>query len=367
MRMDSFAAVIRKPRQSASRIEAGCARRQGITAPHGAFFATSQSAETSSSAKLAYAFLMRCFLGFDGGGTKTECLLMDESGKILARSRSGPSNPFRIGVAAAAQALQQAADHALREAGALPADVQAVCAGLAGTARPENSQKMRAALLTAFPQAAVRVLTDLELALATMVPGPAIVLVAGTGSAVIGRDASGNIARVGGYGPAGSDEGSAYDVGRAAIAVSAREREARGEETALGRQILRQLGCANWEDVFERARANADAVFPRVFPVVAAAADAGDTMAQGLLFEAARKLSLLVSTLVQKLGLEASPFALGKTGGMIGRSSFFDATLDRQLLLSAPSANLTQLPLPPAEAAAHLALDLARTAPGTDL
>src|SRR4029077_14384856 len=41
------------------------------------------------SSVLAYAFSMRYVLGFDGGGTKTDCVLMDETGAILTRSRSG--------------------------------------------------------------------------------------------------------------------------------------------------------------------------------------------------------------------------------------------------------------------------------------
>src|SRR5579883_943259 len=47
--------------------------------------------------RLAYASVMRYVLGFDGGGTKTECVLMSEDGRIVAQSRGGPSNPNRVG------------------------------------------------------------------------------------------------------------------------------------------------------------------------------------------------------------------------------------------------------------------------------
>src|SRR5713101_399781 len=86
---------------------------------------------------------MRCVLGFDGGGTKTDCVLMDESGRILARSRSGPSNPFRVGIEASSRALQDAAQHALSEARAERSSIAALCAGLAGTSRPELAGPMR--------------------------------------------------------------------------------------------------------------------------------------------------------------------------------------------------------------------------------
>lgn len=35
---------------------------------------------------MRYSYAMRCVLGFDGGGTKMDCVLMDETGAILARS-----------------------------------------------------------------------------------------------------------------------------------------------------------------------------------------------------------------------------------------------------------------------------------------
>src|SRR6266404_2498179 len=64
-----------------------------------------------------YAFCVQYVLGFDGGGTKTECVLMDSGGGIVARSFSGPSNPTRVGVEAATNEIKKAAEIALLEAG----------------------------------------------------------------------------------------------------------------------------------------------------------------------------------------------------------------------------------------------------------
>ena len=50
------------------------------------------------------------FLGFDGGGTKTECVLAAADGRILARATSGPSNPLRIGYTRAWFSLSEALD-----------------------------------------------------------------------------------------------------------------------------------------------------------------------------------------------------------------------------------------------------------------
>src|SRR5262245_42101772 len=141
---------------------------------------------------------MKCVLGFDGGGTKTECVAMDLSGKVTARGRGPASNPTRIGFDAAAAGVKQAADRTLAEI-KQPVQIIAICAGLAGTAQPENHDRMQALLQQKFPSIPLDVCTDLDLALAAMPAGPAIVLVAGTGSAAVGRDASGRQSRRGGY------------------------------------------------------------------------------------------------------------------------------------------------------------------------
>ena len=132
---------------------------------------------------------MRYILGFDGGGTKTECVLMNSDHQILARTYAGPSNPSRIGVEAAARAIEQAARFALKEAGLERSAIVAIGAGLAGTAKPDMKQRMTLALQDSFLSATITVLTDLEAALAAAGEGPSIVLVAGTGSAAIGCNA----------------------------------------------------------------------------------------------------------------------------------------------------------------------------------
>src|SRR5579863_2017574 len=214
---------------------------------------------------------MRCILGFDGGGTKTECVAMDFSGNILARGRGPASNPTRIGFEPAAAGVKQAADNTLAT---LPqsCEIAYLCAGLAGTAKPENRERMLRLLEQKFPGVPIDLRTDLDLPLFTMPNGPAIVLVVGTGSAAIGRDAAGEQLREGGYGPSGSDQGSAFDIGRSAV-IAVRQQQDSDAASELSRQILRHLGCPNWHDAAARVATTPDDVYPRVFPVIAASAD----------------------------------------------------------------------------------------------
>ena len=307
---------------------------------------------------VAYSLNMRYVLGFDGGGSKTECVLMNATRMILARTHSGPSNPARVGAAAALAALKQSASAAFAEAAVKATELAAVCAGLAGTGDPGLSQQMVSGLTEWFPQAAMRVCTDLDAALAATGEPPAIVLIAGTGSAAMGSDAAGQTARAGGHGPLLGDQGSAYDVGRRAVLACVRNSERSGRDSSLGKQVLRQLGCANWLEVQQRAARTADDVFPRLFPVVTAACDSNDDIACALLKNAASDLAALVETVTLRLSLGATEFFLAKLGGMLGRSAFFDERLDAALRKAAPTARIGLLPMSPAEGAAHLALGL---------
>src|SRR6202790_4893483 len=169
---------------------------------------------------------MQNLIGFDGGGTKTECVVLDARGKIIGEGRGGPSNPLRCGFDAAFRSLSQAATEALKTAGLRTNSFSGVCAGLAGAGRRNVVRRVLVYLAEEFPHAVVQVTTDYEIALeAAAAQGPGVVLIAGTGSAAYGRNAEGETARAGGYGPWVGDEGSAFEIGRLAVAAVARTRD----------------------------------------------------------------------------------------------------------------------------------------------
>ncbi|HEV1996357.1 MAG TPA: BadF/BadG/BcrA/BcrD ATPase family protein [Candidatus Acidoferrum sp.] len=319
------------------------------------FFVTPLRRIDWGSPFFTYALSMDYVLGFDGGGTKTECVLMDPAGKILTRCFSGPSNPSRVGVESATEEIEKAADLCLHEAQVARNAVAAIGAGLAGTGKPEMRERMRASLVGAFSGAAVSIFTDLEIALAAAGEGPVIVLVAGTGSAAIGRNAQGQIWRTGGHGPRLGDDGSAFDIGSRAVARAMKERDQRGTDSILGMKILAQLGCASWTDLQERAALQPDKVFPSVFPIVAAAADAGDPAAREILLQAAGELSSLVNAVAEHSGYGRENIMIVKTGGTVGRCAFFDMQLDAALKRVLPQAQIGGLRMSPAEAAARAA------------
>lgn len=311
---------------------------------------------------------MDVFLGFDAGGTKTTCVVLDAAGHFLAEATGGPANPLRIGLAKASFALEDTALRALGEARQETESVRAICAGVAGAGRPRIARRLVSYLSHAFPQAAVRVITDIEIALeAALAQREAnnraneagVVIVAGTGSAACGRNSAGKTARAGGWGPWVGDPGSAYDIGRRAVEAALRARDHLGAPTTLGEKILRieepDAKTQDWDTILERIAKRPDAVFPKLFPVVVEAAAAGGAVAQQILTGAAKSLASLAKAVIDSLGLNDQPFTIAKSGGVFGHSAHLDAALDQELAHIAPSAHLDSLRISPARAAAELA------------
>lgn len=299
------------------------------------------------------------FLGFDGGGSKTDCILANADGRIAARASAGPSNPLRTGYARAWFALSDAGDRVLAKAKIHAGNVRAVCAGLGGAGRPGVVRRVTTFLQGSYPNATIRVTTDLEIALeAAFGSGEGVILLAGTGSAAFGRDAAGKTVRAGGRGPWVSDEGSAFDIGRRAVRAVTLAEEHRGPATELSKRIFALHQCSGWDSLAEQIAKNPDDVFPRTFPLVAELADKGDAVCREIMTSAAGALVKLAAVVVSELGWSESVFALAKVGGVYGRSKFYDAAIDAELKQRLPRAQAVSFEISPAEAAVRMAMRL---------
>ena len=305
---------------------------------------------------------MNLYLGFDGGGTKTECIALDADGRIVGHGNSGPSNPLRVGYNAACAALQLAAGGAIASAKYAASDVRGICAGLAGAGRRNVSEEMRLRLSRIWPGAPVEIITDAEAALETAVGGaPGIVLIAGTGSIACGRNAKSEIVRAGGYGPWIGDAGSAYDIGRRATLAVARARDLAAPATLLTEMILSALDCRDWDDVVEKLAAGPGSVFPKLVPVVMQATEDGDAAARDILTRAALDLANIALAVVGRLNMKNADFRVARVGGVFGRSYVLDSRVDDLIVRVAPGARVGLLEHPPALGAARVAMRQAQT------
>lgn len=304
------------------------------------------------------------FLGFDGGGTKTACVLADGNGQILGRATAGPSNPLRAGYSQAWFSLSDAADILLARQKITSNDIRGVCAGVGGAGRASVVHRLTAFLQGSFPRAEIEVTTDLEIAFeAAFESGPGIILIAGTGSGALGRDSSGRRERVGGKGPWFSDEGSAFDIGRRAVQAVLLADEDRGPETALSGRLFKHLQTSDWNGVLDQVSKSPDAVFPQVFPLVAELGESGDNVSREILSTAAAALAGLVQSVAEKLGWLAArtsaaatvtEIPVARVGGMHGHSKFLDDAINAEMTRAVVGWKHVELSMTPAEAAARM-------------
>ena len=299
------------------------------------------------------------FLGFDGGGTKTEAVLLDAAGTELARALSGPSNPLRVGFDAAFESLTFASRETLRIAGAAPENVRAVCAGLAGAGRPAVIKLVEPFLQKMFPQALVHVTADFTVALeAAAGDGPGVVLIAGTGSIAYGRNDLGQQARAGGRGvnfaPHGEfvvDEGSGLDIGLRAMRAVINPFLFWRRWTPLARKMKEASGL----DVGLLKGAEVCVELAALVPLVVEAARENDARARGILEGAADALAGLAVDVLRQLDLLGAEVGVAASGGVFKESPEVFARVQAQILKAAPKVRVELLAVSPAEGAARLA------------
>jgi len=246
---------------------------------------------------------MAYYLGIDGGGTKTRCVLGDET-TVLAKAMTGGSNIIRLGETQAREALHTAMHQVCVTARISPDQIGAICIGVAGASIPEIAAKIRGILAELTPEIAfpnIEVVGDAVIALeAAFGVGPGVIAIAGTGSIVYGRDAAGHTARAGGWGFAVSDEGSGHWIGRRAISAILNARD-QGLETALTAMALEAWKLNTIDELVQQANSTPPPDFPRLFPIVLRAADEADVIACELLSDAGAKLAELTAMVVRRL------------------------------------------------------------------
>ena len=219
----------------------------------------------------------RFVIGVDGGGTKTNAILVGLDGTVYAEAAGGPTNLATVGTAKAAQVLLDLFLECCATAKAEPELLQNVVLGLAGAGRPAVRADLTDKLLAAaakkkFPLKSIVVETDARIALeAAFAGGPGVALIAGTGSIALYRTEDGKYLRAGGWGHVLGDEGSGYAIGRDGLQAVMRQFDGRGEKTLLTKKAFEHFGVSNVEELIPKIYtegADIAAFAPRVFEAV---------------------------------------------------------------------------------------------------
>ena len=299
-------------------------------------------------------------LGIDAGGTKTVCLLADERGMIVSEGRGPGANLLAAGELGVEKVLHEVMETAIGDRAITPA---AICLGIAGVDREDEARTVRAIMRRIGYKSRVLVVNDALIALvAGAQDAPGIVIIAGTGSIVYGRNAAGEAARAGGWGHMIGDEGSGYWIGREALAAVMRAADGRGPATQLGGDILAHFAV---DDESRLPRIVYDRDQPRMSvaalgPIVERAAELGDAVATRILERAADELVLAAGSVASQLNMRGDLFTFFLAGGIFRVVPWLSRELPRRLVEVAPRGQAQILDEEPAVGAVWLALAEAR-------
>ncbi len=290
-----------------------------------------------------------CFLGVDGGGTKTRFVLIDGDGRVLAQARRGTTYHPQIGMDGVRAVLADGIDEVLNASGANAADIAHAFFGL--PAYGEDSSA--AALLAAIPRA---ILGHERYACGNdMVCGWAgslgvrdgINIVAGTGSIGYGQRA-GREARAGGWGDRFSDEGSAHWIAVEGLNAFSRMSDGRLPRGPLHALLRRELRLEQDLDVCaliygERAYGRGE--IAQLSPLVAEAAAQGDAQARAIFERAGRELALIADAIRRRLEFAPQePVRVSWSGGAFAAGELLLAPFAAALRTLHPAFEL-QAPL----------------------
>ncbi|USQ96297.1 N-acetylglucosamine kinase [Caulobacter sp. RL271] len=304
-----------------------------------------------------------CFLGVDGGGTKTAFVLTDAEGRELARHEGGSSYHIQIGFEALHTLLHDGVAAVLAEAGATPQDVIFAFFGL--PAHGEDSQVQP--FLDVIPEAVLghqryACGNDMICGWAgSLGGGDGINIVAGTGSIGYG-ERQGRSARGGGWGEVFSDEGSAYWIAVQGLNAFSRMADGRLPRGPLHEILTRELELASDLDICAFVYAKSAPQRDRIAALsrlVARAAARGDVAARRIFEEAGRELAAIVESIRKRLGYEPGETVdLSYSGGVFQGGEPILAPFRQQLLAHSPDYRLVEPRFTPAIGAALYAARL---------
>ncbi len=290
---------------------------------------------------------MPFYLGLDAGGTRTTGALADGD-TVLARAISGSIKTLRVSAKTAEQNLRALLDDLTAQSGVSPKHLQATCVGIAGnTVTTVNGWVWTT--LGPLISGEMEVCGDTEIALDAAFPGgPGVLVIAGTGSNILGRTRTGSLLNVGGWGPVLGDEGSGYWIGHQALRASLRARD-RGEPLRLLTAIAAHWGTEDLDRLISMAHASFPPDFAELARIVARVAESGDALAESVLRRAGQELANDAALALNKLHAAdpGAPFRCAFTGSVLENIFLVRETFLMELTRLRPEAELVPEPVDP--------------------
>ncbi len=299
--------------------------------------------------------------GIDGGGTQSRALLMTDRGKVVYIGKGPSLNYHDVGASQAVSCIKRLFTDALRNARARQDECRGICLGLAGCGQEQDYAILNPLLDGLFGKDSYALMSDAQIALVSgTLAETGIIVIAGTGSMIYGRNEEGREGRIGGYGSLLSDEGSGYHIGLAALRAIVRHHDGLEEAAGFQKAVFEHLGVQQAAEMIawvNSGSASRDRI-AAIAPFVVRAAGEDDPIADTILNQQADELARCVDTLHRRLGFpERVDIVL--SGGLFSDASTYWQLVRRKIHYFLPGANVISPKMEPVMGAALYALSIA--------
>ena len=302
-------------------------------------------------------------IGVDGGGTKTVAVLADLNGKIVAKSKTGPSHFIKAGLEETILNITEAIEKVI--AFLTPSQKKEIASTFIGltaieenkemgkkikkilSQQPKISQIFKGKVIVESDQiAAVRSGTDEK---------EGVVLISGAGCAAHGWR-NNQEAKTSGWGYL-NDEGSGFWIGQEAYRAVYKDLDGRGPKTLITKLVSQKLKLKNIEDLKKKVYTpNLIKTILSFSILVDQASKSDDKVAKNILIKAGNELALSAITVIKKLNFQTAKFPLGLAGKMFKSKLVLD-TVKKEIKKIAPQAKFIRPKSEPVIGAIKLALE----------
>jgi N-acetylglucosamine kinase-like BadF-type ATPase len=304
---------------------------------------------------------MKYFIGIDGGGTKSKCLLTNHNLEIIYETIGGPSNFLMLGTDKVSETILELILECANKNSIKLEDISGIVLGTTGGGRRNDAESLEQAILNNAKNKNIninflRVESDARIALEGAFSGkPGSILIAGTGSIMFGKDRFGNIHRVGGFGRFLGDEGSGYRIGQRGLNAVAKEYDGRAEKTLISNYVLDEFSIKSPEELItEIYRNNFD--IASAAPLVIKAAENQDKIATEIIESEANEIILHINSMKQKLNEKI--LFVSFIGSLLTKDNFYSYLVKEKVVQSFNEVVIKEAENPPEFGAILMAKNL---------
>jgi len=263
------------------------------------------------------------FLGCDGGSTKTEWLMAEDTGRVLAHRTFPGCNYAFLGPEGFSRLMRECCQELLTEGGTTASGLTAAMLGMTVYGEiPGTEETIPAALAGALPGCGEILLENDSVVgwAGSLAVRPGINVVAGTGSVAYGRDAGRKGCRVGGWSLFFADEGSCSWVARQLIGEFVKQADGRHPRSAVYEELRQALDIQNdlyFSGYLQKDVRENSALLAQMQLAALKAARRGDPAALDIYRRAAAELAEMADTIRKKLDFpDGGPVRVSYSGGL---------------------------------------------------